>query len=95
MIVRMKMPATAKYEIEDTGKLKASTLLDIVFEDKHVVKKKDNVVKSLDNMLYDGHAVEKAYYDMLTNEIEIHLYNQPYRDMPKMWSKRSNGGFYK
>ena len=83
MIVRMKMPATAKYEIEDTGKLKASTLLDIVFEDKHVVKKKNNVVKSLDNMLYDGHAVEKAYYDMLTNEIEIHLYNQPYRVCPK------------
>ena len=44
-----------------------------LFKDEHITKKKDNVIESIENLLYDGREIEKAEYDMLMNEVILYL----------------------
>lgn len=47
-----------------------------LFKNEHITKKINNVCESIENLLYDGKEVEKAYYDALMNEVELHLKNE-------------------
>ena len=67
--VRIKMPANIVYELSNTGNIKAKNMMNALFKDEYITKKKDSVVESIENCLYKGREIEKAMYDMLTNEV--------------------------
>ena len=73
MIVKIKVNANVKYELTNFGYIKAESMVEALFENEHVTKKHDNVTKSIQNLLYDGREIEQAYYDALTNVVELHL----------------------
>ena len=53
--------------------IKANSIINELFKDEHITKKWDNVIESIENLLYDGREIEKAEYDMLTNEVILYL----------------------
>lgn len=73
MIIKIKVNALIKYELKHTGMIKAESMVNELFKNEHITKKIDNVIESIENLLYDGKEIEKAYYDALTNEVELHL----------------------
>jgi len=70
-----RIPVNPKltYEIMDTGMLKAEHLLDDLLKKDYIVKKKDNVMNRLSNLLVDGHPIKNAYYDTKENEVVLIL----------------------
>lgn len=74
--VKVKMPATAVYELTSDGYIKANRIMDILSLDAHITKKKDSVINSIENFQYGGCDIEKAEYDMLTNEVILHIKNE-------------------
>lgn len=72
-MVKIKMNANIKYELTNTGMIKANSIMNDLFKDEHITKKKDNVIESIENLLYDGREIEKAEYDMLMNEVILYL----------------------
>lgn len=71
--IRIKMPANIVYELSNTGNIKAKNLMETLFKDENITKKKDNVIESIENCLYKGKEIEKAMYDMLTNEVILRV----------------------
>ena len=71
--VRIKMPANIVYELTNTGNIKAKNLMKVLFENEHISKKKENVIESIENCLCKGREIEKAMYDMLTNEVILRV----------------------
>ena len=72
--VIIKANANVVCEITNTGMLKADTIIKNMMElDDKITMKKDNVIPSIDNFLYEGRAIKKAMYDMLTNEIHLFI----------------------
>lgn len=76
MIVKIKINGLIKYELKNTGMIKAQSMISELFKNEHITKKINNVCESIENLLYDGKEVEKAYYDALMNEVELHLKNE-------------------
>lgn len=72
-MVKIKMNANIKYELTNTGMIKANSIMNDLFKDEHITKKKDNVIESIENLLYDGREIEKAEYNMLMNEVILYL----------------------
>ena len=72
-MVKIKMNANIKYELTNTGMIRANSMINELFKDEHITKKWDNVIESIENLLYDGREIEKAEYDMLTNEVILYL----------------------
>ena len=72
-MVKIKMNANVKYELTNFGMIKAQTMVSALFENEHITKKEHNVIESIENLLYDGKEIEKAEYDMLTNEVILYL----------------------
>lgn len=71
--IRLKMPANAVYSVTNVGYIKACDMFKTLMENKHIEKKRDNVIESIENLLYDGHEIVMAEYDMLTNEVILYL----------------------
>lgn len=71
--VRIKMQANIVYELSNTGNIKAKNLMKVLFENEHISKKTENVIESIENCLYKGREIEKAMYDMLTNEVILRV----------------------
>lgn len=71
--IRIAMPANIVYELSNTGNIKAKNLMKTLFENENITKKKDNVTESIENCLYKGKEIEKAMYDMLTNEVILRV----------------------
>lgn len=71
--IRIQMPANIVYELSNTGNIKAKNLMKVLFENENITKKKDNVIESIENCLYKGKEIEKAMYDMLTNEVILRV----------------------
>lgn len=84
-IVKIKMCANIQYELSNTGMIKANSMLQELFKNEHISKKVDNVIQSIENLLYDNLEVEKAFYDMLTNEVILHLREVKYLDENDEW----------
>ena len=82
MKVRVKMPANIMYEVSSTGNIKAKNIMEVLFQNEHVSKKKDSVIESIENCLYDNKEIKAAYYDMLVNELELHLSDYEYKECP-------------
>lgn len=71
--IRMQMPSNIVYELSNTGNIKAKNLMKVLFENEHISKKTENVIESIENCLYKGKEIEKAMYDMLTNEVILRV----------------------
>lgn len=71
--VRLKMPGNIIYGVTNFGYIKACDMFKTLLENRHIEKKKENVIESMENLLYDGHEIVMAEYDMLTNEVVLYL----------------------
>lgn len=81
--VKIKVPANAVYEFGDYGDIKTKGILPYVYNQKEASKKKDNVVESISNLLWEGKEIKKAYYDMLTNELCLMVSELDWHRCPK------------
>lgn len=81
--VKIKVPANAVYEFGDYGDIKTKGILPYVYNQKEASKKKDSVVESISNLLWEGKEVKKAYYDMLTNELCLMVSELDWHICPK------------
>lgn len=70
--ISFKVDIPTTNEITETGYLKTQ-ILDELLKNEHITKKKDNVMVRLDNLLYEGVEIEKAYYDTDTKYVILHL----------------------
>lgn len=73
--VRIKLDNQVKYEFTNFGYIKAESMIKALYKNEHIKKKNSTVTESIENMLYDNREIEKAYYDTLTNEIELYFKN--------------------
>ena len=73
MIVKIKANEYVTYEITNFGYLKAKDLMKQLFENEHITKKSEDVVESLENLLYDNKEITKAMYDMYEHVIILYL----------------------
>lgn len=71
--VSIKVNSAIKYEITGTGYLKAQTLLDELIKNEHITKKIDNICLRLDNLLYNGIEIDRAYFDTKTDYVILYL----------------------
>lgn len=83
MKTRIKVPSNIIYELDNTGSIKAMSLLDYLITLENVKILKDNLPLSLSNILVNNRRVEAARYDMLLNEIEFELSNNERWICPK------------
>lgn len=67
------MPANIVCEVTNTGMIKADHMFKTLMENVHIEKKRANVIESIENLLYDGHEIVMAEYDMLMNEVILYL----------------------
>ena len=65
MEVSIKLNANRIWNLNNFGKLETD-ILDQLFQDSKITKRIDNVVESVENMLYDGHLVTSIQFDILT-----------------------------
>ena len=73
MEVIIKMNANVVYDVSNSGNIIGTDLIDQLFDLKEVTKIQNNVVKSIENCLYNGKRIKKAVYDMLVNELVLLL----------------------
>ena len=83
MKTRIKVPSNIIYELDNTGSIKAMSLLDYLITLENVKVLTDNLPLSLSNILVNNRRVEAARYDMLLNEIEFELSNNERWICPK------------
>ena len=83
MKTRIKVPSNIIYELDNTGSIKAMSLLDYLITLENVKVLNDNLPLSLSNILVNNRRVEAARYDMLLNEIEFELSNNERWICPK------------
>lgn len=65
MEVSIKLNANRIWELDNFGKLKTD-ILSQLFERSDITKRQDNVIESIENMLYEGHLVTSIKFDILT-----------------------------
>lgn len=93
-IVKIKVSTNIKYELVNEGYIKANSMIKELFKNKHITKKCRNVVMSIENLLYDNMEVKEAYYNMLTNEVELHLVPFELELMPNSYCEYCDGLLY-
>lgn len=81
--VKIKVPANVVYELDNTGGIKAKNIMPTIFSQKEATRKKDSVIDSIANLLWNGREVKKAYYDMLTNEVCLMISDLDWHECPK------------
>lgn len=77
MIYKMKFPANQVLEVDSLGNIKTN-IMEFIFSNPKVTKKKFNVIERMENCLIYGKEVKSIKFDMLTNEIIIEAGDEDY-----------------
>ena len=70
MKTRVKIPANNILQFNDNN-IDARPILDYLYDAEIFTKKKDNVIRSVSNALYNGDEVTDLKLDLLTGEVII------------------------
>lgn len=71
--MRFKISSNLVVQIGRDNYLSANQVVNQLMGYEGFTLKKDNVMTSIDNLLYKNHEIESAYLDMLTGEIILNL----------------------
>ena len=75
---RFKISSNLILQIYDNY-LSANQIVDQLMTYPGFTLKKDNVIKSIGNLLYNNHSIKEAFYDCLTGEVLILVDDEEYK----------------
>lgn len=75
---RFKISNNLVLQIDHLNYISANQIVDQLMNYEGFTLKKDNVMKSIDNLLYNNYPIEAAYYDCLTGEVVLELSDEEF-----------------
>lgn len=80
MKVEFQLSSNLVLQISESNYMSADQLIDQLMSHDGFTLKKDNVKRSVDNLLYNNHPIKKAYYDCLTGKVVLILHDYEWVD---------------
>lgn len=77
MIYKMILPANKIFDVDSLGNIKAN-IMEHIFSNPKVTKKKYNVIERMENCLIYGKEVKSIKFDLATSEIIIEAGDEDY-----------------
>lgn len=77
---RFKISNNLILQINNDNYISANQIVDQLLTYEGFTLKKDNVIKSIGNLLYNNHSIKEAYYDCLVGEVLIFIDDEEFGD---------------